>query len=430
MGALGGHMNHLWEDLGITFGELREVFSDAVSGDLECFEKADGINMFFTVDAKGNTRFARNSTEIKNGGLTQAKMAANYIGHDAETQFVEGIEAISQLTGKEYWPLGFSKKNWVNCDMIHKEHPQTLQYSECAVVIHDASAWKDGKKLRKINLSRQFAQLVESFSSYSVPVNGLSWQGYGPIKIELEDLRGRGISSEAEAAFNLIFESTGLDWESTLEDFAFHSLMAGAVGGLDISHTRKLQLVEAILGRENALRLIDVKKGLTKEYAAKVSALGAKKNRFRVLGEALRPIENVVTRFGARLLESVHSILVENPIEECDRLEDSCAAAILMVETADDEWSSIRKEMLAVQQARLDSAGYYPPAMEGIVFKRGYDGDGISKQFKITGTFAPVNQILGVTRYGRGAVPPVCSKKQMTHMAVEIAMVRGMSTIS
>ena len=66
MGALGGHMNHLWEDLGVTFGELREIFSDAVSGDLECFEKADGINMFFTVDSRGNTRFARNSTEIKN----------------------------------------------------------------------------------------------------------------------------------------------------------------------------------------------------------------------------------------------------------------------------------------------------------------------------------------------------------------------------
>ena len=430
MGALGGHMNHLWEDLGVTFGELREIFSDAVSGDLECFEKADGINMFFTVDSRGNTRFARNSTEIKNGGLTQAKMAANYIGHDAETQFVEGIEAISQLTSKDYWPLGFSKKNWVNCDMIHKEHPQTLQYSECAIVIHNASAWKNGKKLRRVDLSRQFAQLAENFSRYSVPVNGLSWQGYGPIQIELEDLRGRGISTEAESAFNLIFESTGLDWDSTLEDFTFHSLMAGAVGDLDISHARKLQLVEAILGRENAIRLIDIKKGLTKEYAAKVSALGAKKNRFKVLGEALRPVERVITRFGARLLENVHSILVENPIEECDRLEDSCTAAILMVETADDEWSSLRQEILSVHKARLDSAGYYPPPMEGIVFNRGHDADGVPKQFKMTGTFAPVNQILGVTRYGRGAVPPVCSQKQMTSMAVEIAMIRGMSTIS
>jgi hypothetical protein len=86
--------------------------------------------------------------------------------------------------------------------------------------------------------------------------------------------------------------------------------------------------------------------------------------------------------------------------------------------------------MLSVYKARLDSAGYYPPAMEGIVFNRGYDDDGVSKQFKITGTFAPVNQILGVTRYGRGAIPAVCSQKQMTCMAVEIAMIRGLSTIS
>ena len=67
MGALGGHMNHLWEDMDITFSDLREIFADAVSGDLDVDEKVDGINMFFTVDSRGNARFARNSTEIKNG---------------------------------------------------------------------------------------------------------------------------------------------------------------------------------------------------------------------------------------------------------------------------------------------------------------------------------------------------------------------------
>ena len=427
MGALGGHMNHLWEDMDITFGDLREIFADAVSGDLEVVEKVDGINMFFTVDSRGNARFARNSTEIKNGGLTQAKMSANYVGHDAEAHFTEGIEAISQLVSKDYWPLGFSKKNWVNCDMIHKDNPLTLQYSECAIVIHNASAWKDGKKLRKIDLSNQFNTLVENISAHSVPINGLSWAAYGPIVIDLPDLRGDGISTEADSAFKVIFENTGLDWDSTLDDFAYYSLMAGVVGNLDISHARKIQLVEAILGRENRLRLVDIKKGLTKEYAAKVSALGAKKNRFKVLGEALRPIDKIVTRFSAKLLKNVHSQLVENPLEE---FQDACMAAIMLIETADDEWTEQRAQTLDTHRDRLESAGYYPSAMEGVVFNYGYDKEGVPKQFKMTGTFAPVNQILGVTRYGRGAIPALCSNQEMKETTLEVAMIRGMSTIS
>ena len=430
MGALGGHMNHLWEDLDITFSELREIFSAATSGDLEVTEKADGINMFFTVDSSGNARFARNSTEIKNGGLTQAKMASNYIGHGAERPFVEGVEAISQLISKDYWPLGFSRKNWVNCDMIHKEHPQTLHYSECAIVIHNASAWRDGKMIKRVDLSRQFNILAENISQHTVPVNGLSWHGYGPIKIELPDARGSGISTEAEAAFRVIFENTGLDWESTVEEFAYYSLMAGAVGDLNISHVRKIQLVEAILGRENSLRLIDIKKGLTPEYAARVSAIGAKKNRFRVLGEALKPIDKIVTRFGSKLLRNIHSVLIENPLEECDRLQDACVAAALVIETTDDDWSVERISMLQINQDRINSAGFYPPAMEGVVFNHGYDEDGASKQFKMTGTFAPANQILGIARYGRGSIPPLSSQKEMRDTALEIAMIKGMSTIS
>lgn len=430
MGALGGHMNHLWEDLDITFSELREIVSAATSGDLEVTEKADGINMFFTVDSSGNTRFARNSTEIKNGGLTQAKMTSNYIGHGAERPFAEGVEAISQLLSKDYWPLGFSRKNWVNCDMIHKEHPQTLHYSECAIVIHNASAWSAGKKLSRVDLSKQFNILAENISQHTVPVNGLSWHGYGPIKVELPDTRGSGISTEAEAAFRVIFERTGLDWESTLEDFTYYSLMAGAVGNLNISHARKIQLVEAILDRENSLRLIDIKKGLTPEYAARVSAIGAKKNRFRVLGEALKPIDKIITRFGSKLLRNTHSVLIENPLEECDRLRDACIAAALVIETTDDDWSTERISMLQINQDRIDSAGFYPPAMEGVVFNHGYDKDGTPKQFKITGTFAPANQILGIARYGRGSIPPLSSQKEMREPTLEVAMIKGMSTIN
>ena len=85
--------------------------------------------------------------------------------------------------------------------------------------------------------------------------------------------------------------------------------------------------------------------------------------------------------------------------------------------------------MLQINQDRIDSAGFYPPAMEEVVFNHGYDKNGTPKQFKMTGTFAPANQILGIARYGRGSIPALSSQKEMREPTLEIAMIKGMSTI-
>jgi hypothetical protein len=51
--------------------------------------------------------------------------------------------------------------------------------------------------------------------------------------------------------------------------------------------------------------------------------------------------------------------------------------------------------------SKLEQCGNIVPTLEGVVFNWN------NKLYKITGTFAPINHILGITRYGRGHIPPV-----------------------
>ena len=58
-------------------------------------------------------------------------------------------------------------------------------------------------------------------------------------------------------------------------------------------------------------------------------------------------------------------------------------------------------EILAKQLGKLKSAEGVSTAAEGFVF----DYDGVT--YKFTGNFAPMNQLLGLFKYGRGNVPPL-----------------------
>jgi len=423
MGGLAGHMSHIWEDLDLTFGDILNILSETTAGAIEATEKVDGINLFFTMGSDGWTRFARNGTDIKSGGMTQPKFAEIFSGHPAELQFTEGAEAISELCKASWWPLGFSRKNWVNCEILHAKSPQTIHYSNSGIVLHEAVGYGPSGTRLGIDLTTQFNKLVENIGGQSVNVNGDSWFGRGPIYIELPDLRGDGIFNEAESGLETILMASNLAWDNTVREFIGESLRRGSVGELSISPERKEWLIDAILEHEDARRIIDIKKGLPKGLASKVSALGVKKNRGKIWKESLRPLELIITRFGARYLKNIHSPLVDNPLVEMERLANAHMAAVTMVEMTQDGNEEIRTSIMADHQNKLEAAGFLPPAMEGIAFKFR------SGTYKLTGSFSPFNQILGLVRYGRGALPPLADSKVMEEMIDGIELIRGMSII-
>jgi len=75
--------------------------------------------------------------------------------------------------------------------------------------------------------------------------------------------------------------------------------------------------------------------------------------------------------------------------------------------------------ILKRQMTKLRSAENVDAAAEGFVF----DYDGVT--YKFTGNFAPMNQILGLFKYGRGNVPPLQKLNEAKKKGQTVAVVPG-----
>ena len=63
MGGLGGddsgHLNHLYEDYSLTFGELKSTLASVINSEITLYEKVDGQNLSLTHDPRSHGRFGR-----------------------------------------------------------------------------------------------------------------------------------------------------------------------------------------------------------------------------------------------------------------------------------------------------------------------------------------------------------------------------------
>ena len=409
MGGIAKHLSHVWEDLDMTFGDLKEIISESSLGNLDAVEKWDGVNLHFCVDSSGMVRFGRNDTHRREGGLNLRELRDFFEGHPAQDTFVRGGIAICEMMQNEWWPLGFSKRNWVNCDVIDIQRPQLLNYDRNAITLHEAVSYDaSGVKLSATSESvkNQFKRLVESLPS-SVSFDGEEFDVFGPHPVAINQISGTDDYYQVIEAINHCQKSTAMNDEGTLREFAYRSIYAGVTSQINISESKAKELTNLIVGYESPT-LVQLKKGLPSGIASRISAVGKSTVRGKVVAEAMLPIETALSTLGSYLLDGVSSALIQNPAGECERIKAEYISARTVCESIDDGFQARRIEAIEkhvrkieLNNYRVEESSFIGFAIEGVVFERN------NKKYKLTGNFAPVNQIVGTTRYGRGKIPAV-----------------------
>jgi hypothetical protein len=107
---------------------------------------------------------------------------------------------------------------------------------------------------------------------------------------------------------------------------------------------------------------------------------------------AQNPFEMVFLKVGATSLERISDFLASNNPGAIDQIKKELETAMKSVKAEDvsDQAEKLRKEFDRLQQVGIDKL----VPSEGIVFI--YKG----QPYKFTGTFAPLNQILGTFKFG------------------------------
>ena len=108
----------------------------------------------------------------------------------------------------------------------------------------------------------------------------------------------------------------------------------------------------------------------------------------------MEPFESIFLRLGAVTLKNAENFLAANPNKAVQEIRREMADLVRELQSSPNP-ETIRK--LEVELKRIERLGGFDAIVptEGIVFVYG------GNTYKLTGAFAPVNQILGTLKYAR-----------------------------
>jgi hypothetical protein len=403
MGGLAGHMSHLYDNPDLTFGEIKDIFIRASSGRLVGTEKTDGQNIFLSYSVKrGRPVAARNLGNIKTGGMSAKDLAAKFGGRgDLEKSFNDSFRAFADAVrsfsiDEQIDIFGPDANIWYNAEVQDPRTSNVINYDAKTLTIH-RSGHKEFDKESGKPMDKDVTANAEALEG---ALEKNQYRGRGDYRVQMNAFRNLDAIGDDEdlnialsKLYNLI-RANGLSQDSTVLDFVVVRLKEVIDYVVpNISEEAKKLLLRRLL-KMPGTNMRDVLKAVPAEDREKVRNLI--KTDKRVLTAAVFPLEDIVHDFSVEMLRGLESAFVLDNAAEVERLRQEVSRAISAIEGSNNEKAM---EILNKQMKKLKDIENVSTAAEGFVF----DYDGVT--YKFTGNFAPINQLLGLFRYGRGDVP-------------------------
>jgi hypothetical protein len=402
-GGAAGHMAHPFDDKDLTFGDFKAMIDAGLRGELnfeeEATEKTDGQNAFATIQ-DGEVKFARNKTELKNP-MTLSEFKNKFEGHPSKLvqdtfQFAAQDLArllmnLSPADQEKYFKNG---KDFMNMELIYSQNPNVIHYDTDVIQFHGIKETDGNGNITGTNNkpAKEIADILKKVESDI----GKTFKIIPPKAIKLQkDLDFTANKKRFINQVNALEKRYGLTdsdevskyhemWWRELINKQFPSLSQDVKEGL---------LKRWAYGDKKSLNM----RSLAKQTGPKEAALVKKFDKEDVAKkykENIRPFEDLFLELGSVILKNASDFLAANPSDEAQRLRTQIQTAGSKIKKTGGA-DQVRK--VEAELARLDRIGgiesIFPT--EGIVFK--YKG----KIYKLTGTFAAINQLLGIIKFGR-----------------------------
>jgi hypothetical protein len=430
-GGLAGHMTHIYEDLNLTFGEFKNIFKDLISSNIEAVEKVDGQNIYFTWDLNTEqVKFARNKTEAEKGGITLQELQDKFKGRGpVENAFSEGgtaiRDALQQLGATELSEVfqiqsyNLTSGNiWINAEIMHSANPNVIQYSGNNVVLHDMDILSTTEPFTpetemaiRRTKNEKFVKLVKLIETAEKKISSDVWRIAGPKVLKLATYNTSERSSAYDAFVQNInkvlaempYKEGNLSDTNTIGDYVEAATVKEYTAANYPQEASNIigQLAAGKVARDKKKELVKRLKELNVDTKLVNDA-----NLFKQRGQILLPLQKAVTDLSIEVLKGVSSYFVDVNQQnvEVQRIQKELQQVIRTVELTKDEHYEKRKQFLSRELERLKDVLNFASAIEGLVLEY---PPGSGNKLKITGAFAPANQILGMAKYGRGVVPPL-----------------------
>ena len=403
MGGVAGHMAHLSEDLDLKFSEIISILGKVANAEItNATEKVDGQNLFLTVDGSGEVRTARNSGDVKKGGMSTDEYISKWLGHPAENAFTNGFKAVSaalrKLSPDDLQAIFADGQRYVNMEIMYPNNPNIILYSSPNIVLHGLQYFGDEEETPEMRqLTKQkFSKLAGLIDGASETVGEEQWSVNGPKLVALKKLADGSALEQVTSKIESFASPVGMD--ATLGDY-IEQVVKGYTeqAGMPADVTEKLTtlMLRPDEAKQQGITVVNLKKGLPKELQVMVSNLGAKTKSRKYIASILKPIEVAISDFAIEVLRGVKSYFVSDNDQEVARMRAELEQSIAYLKNLQASGDEKMGELVDQQLAKLGDVENLASSMEGVVFEY---PPGSDKIYKLTGAFAMANQIIGRAR--------------------------------
>ena len=403
MGGVAGHLSHLYDNRDLTFNKMAEILQKAARGELVGTEKTDGYNIFLGY-VDGKPRAARNKGDMSRGGMTFEDLINREFrgGESARKAYVTAfnayVKAVESLSEKERAKIfGPNGEIFYNTEIQGPIAPNVVNYDENVVNIHRMGHKKyneEDNSLEVVANEKESAFLdsvVDRFEEATAD------QDFSVRRTAFLTLNKITDETFIEKTLNRI-QATGYSGDMTINEYLRDKLTPYTAKSFpQLDNDRVELLVRRMLGDKSAPTVSQIARGMEKEEKAKVSAFN--KNSKFLIAKLVQPIEMAIHDFAVELLRGLKSAYILDNEPEVERLKNETEKAIRAIQTYDGPEKEAAQDILVRQLDKIKHHDNIDTVVEGFVFQHN------GQMYKFTGNFAPMNQLLGLFKYGRGKIP-------------------------
>ena len=393
-GGAYGHMSHPFDDMDLTFGDLKNIITKALNGELGVVrEKTDGQALAISWK-NGRLIAARNKGHLQNAGASAMgieDVASKFGGRggltDAYNFAMKDLSAaVASLSQKQREKIFGEGSKFMNIEVIWPTSVNVIPYGQALLVFHNCIEYDikgtaigkvDGAESVLAGMIKQVNADVQSkYTIQGPPITEI------PKSDSLSSKQGKYLSklSKLQSEFKLSDSDNVADYhQAWWEDFI------NKKSPLKVDKLTKEALVRRWAFGDKSFRLNTISNPKLQEWAMENDKVNVAKQQ----KDNIKPFEEIFLGVGADVLEFVGSVLTVHPDKAIRSMKSRLKSVADQVKTSGNP-AQIQK--LKQELSRLNKLGGIDRivANEGIVFF--YNG----KTYKLTGTFAPLNQILGI----------------------------------
>lgn len=393
-GGMSGHMAHPIDYVEFTMNDLLDLINNLFSGKIEDItEKIDGTNIQATMNTMGEVVFIRNKGDLNSlqGGMSISDMAAKWKDKPSVANtFIKSGETIKKVfekIGVNFFNPDPETRLIVNCECVIAGKTNIIPYASDQVDFHNIWIYKKQPD-QKWDLETTTNKGLDTIENACKGIDGAKLTPKVIISINDESEK---LLNKYTKEITKLFDNKNISIDEWRYNRFQKILQRPQYKWLNVDNSTTKILYNRWFNKDKSTNLKVIKMRFPGQET-NIAQIDSKEYK-NIIDEVISPLDHIFLSLGNDIIRLCKGFINEYNVDYT--IKELYKDMANVVKDVNINGSVDTKQKLDKQLSKLKQLGDIINPAEGIVFK--YKG----RMMKLTGSFAPLNQILGSIKFAR-----------------------------